>query len=357
MCKRRREDKEKSAKNPIKLDFRKLGSSMSPPSDKKKPQVQPRHLSETAIEGERTAKRERTEEYSPSPSPTKKPKHDTMASTSSSITNGAVSKHDHHHDETHKPKNSNPNIMNGPGLSPSGQYNRSPASTGLNGVHHASPILPPSFAGSIPPKGIAPPPKKSPPTPSQQLPKPHSGVNGVAASSPPPPPSSNRPNGAAFATPSSSFVSNTIASSPNLLHLNRHPAPPLSPLTAPHHVPSSSPSSSDPTTTTTTAATTVAAQPLGLSPTTRSSPTPVPLQHPQTPQQAAPAPSDIAANVELASILPKAAASPMKKADRTSSPTQAQGGKQLGAAPMPTLSPKAEVRGGNGEGPIKRGLE
>lgn len=34
LCKRREEDKEKSAKNPIKLDFRKLGSSISPPSDK-----------------------------------------------------------------------------------------------------------------------------------------------------------------------------------------------------------------------------------------------------------------------------------------------------------------------------------
>ena len=34
LCKRRAEDREKSAKNPIKLDFRKLGSSASPPSDK-----------------------------------------------------------------------------------------------------------------------------------------------------------------------------------------------------------------------------------------------------------------------------------------------------------------------------------
>ncbi|KAI9827557.1 MAG: hypothetical protein M1832_004907 [Thelocarpon impressellum] len=39
LCKRRETDREKSAKNPIKLDFRKLGSSASPPSDKSKAQV------------------------------------------------------------------------------------------------------------------------------------------------------------------------------------------------------------------------------------------------------------------------------------------------------------------------------
>ncbi|KAI9758150.1 MAG: hypothetical protein M4579_003182 [Chaenotheca gracillima] len=63
LCKRREEDKQKSVKNPIKLDFRKLGSSASPTSEKTE-----RHLSVNG-DGVRTKRAAGDERYSTSPSP------------------------------------------------------------------------------------------------------------------------------------------------------------------------------------------------------------------------------------------------------------------------------------------------
>ena len=178
MCERRQADKKKSAKNPIKLDFRKLGSSASPPSGKKAA----RHAQEKAIqpqlrEDDRTHRQ--SAEDSRSPSPSERVAGETCAFPSGS-TLTAPMKEDGNRDNmdvsnldcvfrTKKDKNSNiegkhrnNDIMNGPQLRPTGQYGLSPSprvamAAALKSSLANSPILPPSFSGNIPPKALSPP--------------------------------------------------------------------------------------------------------------------------------------------------------------------------------------------------------
>ncbi|KAI9786062.1 MAG: hypothetical protein M1816_008153 [Peltula sp. TS41687] len=75
LCKRREEDKQKSAKNPIKIDLRKLGSSMSPPAEKTSKtgsSISPPTDKASKINGEAPKQRKRRISDEASGSPSKK---------------------------------------------------------------------------------------------------------------------------------------------------------------------------------------------------------------------------------------------------------------------------------------------
>ncbi|KAI9835026.1 MAG: hypothetical protein M1837_003969 [Sclerophora amabilis] len=143
LCKRREEDKKKSVKNPIRLDFRKLGSSASPTSEKS-PQVNGDAL--------HSRKRRSNEAYSTSPTP-KKPKHDQQ--------DRSLDSHNH---PSSNPKAFSAGVRD---LSPSGQ---SLGSTRPNGAGASSSSISHTLAvdegrvdNSILPNGRSPlsPPKKN----------------------------------------------------------------------------------------------------------------------------------------------------------------------------------------------------
>ncbi|KAI9804289.1 MAG: hypothetical protein M1833_007096 [Piccolia ochrophora] len=321
LCKRREQDKAKAAKNPLKLDFRKLGSSNSPPSSVP---------SKVNGDGQQSKKRKSSEDLLASPSPKKPRNHGIAASDRSG------------------PSSSPPassitlaGVMNGPTLSPLGQL--SGASEARDKLPPLARFPPPSARPSVLSNGsLQPSDALSSPQP---LPGSNTNISGGQARTYAPQPStipSSSPLSTTFQAPRPSSSHNAHGS-PFFNSFDRQrPATPLIPSPTKHELPSTpSPASKDvgrlslpPASGASTNLNGLSSsQPRGYSPVKQPSSSPVPRDSPALVSTATHAHSPLPS--------PKTGISPTKHSPSTPSPTQKSQHSFTPSAlpPAPTLSP------------------